>query len=236
MAKRGSTSFSATKVAKSGLITVKALERVLELEKEVSRLRHHVSVLSKRNHKLELQLGEVLEERVREERKEEVAVPERGVADEEEETGVPDPVMVSHIVAFGDEDVLVSGVAGTVVAVSVEDDEEEEVSVALVRLPGGVKKRRLDEDGGSLEVAEDLAVVKAPLGPRGSAEGRGGVASGVPTGPRGHVGPRFGVGPVVGRGRGRGFAGNGGVPFVPGSYPRQGFRPLGRGYLGPPFS
>jgi len=75
MAKRGSTSFSATKVAKSGLITAKALERVLELEKEVSRLRHHVSVLSKRNHKLELRLGEILEGREREERKEEVAVP-----------------------------------------------------------------------------------------------------------------------------------------------------------------
>ena len=229
MAKRGSTSFSATKVAKSGLITAKALERVLELEKEVSRLRHHVSVLSKRNHKLELRLGEVLEGRVREEEKEEVAVPGRGVAEEEEEAGVPDPVRVSHIVAFGDEDVVVSGVAGTVVAVSVEDEEEEEVSVALIRLPGGVKKRRLDEDGGSLEVIEDLAVVKAPLGPRGSAEGGGGMASGVPTGPRGHVGPGFGMGPMMGRGRGRGFAGNGRVPFDPGSYPRQGFRPLGRG-------
>ena len=235
MAKRGSTSFSATKVAKSGLITAKALERVLELEKEVSRLRHHVSVLLKRNHKLELRLGEVLVEGDRRRGKEEVAVPVEGVADEEEEDGVPDPVMVSHIVAFGDEDVVVSGVAGTVVAVSVEDDEEEEVSVALVRLPGGVKKRRLDEDGGSLEVTEDLAVVKAPLGPRGLAEGGGRGASGVPTGPRGHVGPRFGVGPMRGRGRGRGFAGNGGVPFVLGSYPRQGFRPLGRGYLGPPF-
>ena len=40
MAKRGSTSFLAAKVAKSGLITAKALERVLELEKVVSRLRH----------------------------------------------------------------------------------------------------------------------------------------------------------------------------------------------------
>jgi len=50
MAKRGSTSFSATKVAKSGLVLAEALGRVLELEKEVSRLRHHISVLSKRNH------------------------------------------------------------------------------------------------------------------------------------------------------------------------------------------
>jgi len=62
MAKQGSTSFSVTKVAKLGWIKAKARERVLELEKEVSRLWHHVSVLSKRNHKLELQLGEGLVE------------------------------------------------------------------------------------------------------------------------------------------------------------------------------
>ena len=157
------------------------------------------------------------------------------MADGEEEAGVPDPVMVSHIVAFGDEDVVLSGVAGAVVAVSVEGDEEEEGSVALVRLPGGVKKSRLDEDGGSLEVTEDLAVVQAPLGPRGSRERGGRVASGVLTGPRGHVGPGFGVGPIVGRGRGRGYTGNSRGFFDPGSYPRQGFRPLGRGYLGPSF-
>jgi len=88
MTKRDSTSFSATRVAKSELITVWALERVLELEKEVSRLRHHVSVLLKRNHKLELRLGEVLKERERVEEKEEVAVPGRGVADEEEKAGI----------------------------------------------------------------------------------------------------------------------------------------------------
>jgi len=227
MAKRGSTSFSATKVAKAGLITAKALERVLELEKEVSRLRHHVSVLSKRSHRLELRLGEVLERGA--ERKEEVAESEGDVAGGEAEAGVPDPVMVSHIVAVGDEDVVVSGVAGGIVALSVVDDEEGEATVALVRLPGGVKKRRLDVDGGSLEVVEDLAVVKAPLGPRGSVERGGRVANFVPTGPRGQLGGGFGVGRMVGVGRGRGFTGGGGAPFDPGSYPRQGFRPLGRG-------
>jgi len=76
----------------------------------------------------------------------------------------------------------------------------------LVRLPGGIKKRRVDGDGGSLEVTEDLAVVKALLGPRGSVERDGRVASGVPNGPRGPVGPRFGVGPMIGRGRERGVA------------------------------
>ena len=52
MAKRGGTSFSATKVAKARLAAWAALQRILDLEKEVSRLRHHVSVLSKRNHGL----------------------------------------------------------------------------------------------------------------------------------------------------------------------------------------
>ena len=31
--------------------------------------------------------------------------------------------------------------------------------MVLVRLPGGVKKRRLDMEGGSLEVVGDLVVV-----------------------------------------------------------------------------
>jgi len=166
---------------------------------------------------------EVLGEREVVKEEEKMAVPGRGVAGEEEEAGVPDPMMVSHIVAVGDEDVVVEGVAGSVVAVSVEEVEVEESSVALVRLPS-VKKRRLDQEGGSLEVVGDLAVVKAPLGPRGRGEGSGRVASGVPTGSKGHVGPGFGMG--LSRGSGRGF---------PGSFPRQGFRPLGWGYLGPPF-
>jgi len=166
MAKRGSTSFSAAKVAKEGLITAKALEHVLELESEVLRLRHHMSVLSKRNHKLGLQLGEKMEEKERGEGREEVAVPERGMAEEKEEAGVLDPVVVCRIVAVGDENVVVAGIAGAVVAMSVEDEEEEDRPwVALVRLLGGVKKGRLDKEGGSLEVTEDLAVVKAPLGP-----------------------------------------------------------------------
>jgi len=60
--------------------------------------------------------------------------------------------------------------------------------------------RRLDEEGGSLKVNENLAVVKAPLGPRGSVEREGKVASEVPTRSRGHVGPTFGMGPSRGEG------------------------------------
>ena len=53
MVKRGSTTFSATKVAKAGLVASAALQKIMDLEKEVSKLRHHVSVLSKRNHMLQ---------------------------------------------------------------------------------------------------------------------------------------------------------------------------------------
>jgi len=41
------TSFTATQVANNGMAMGAAFMRFLELEKEVSRLRHHVSVLSK---------------------------------------------------------------------------------------------------------------------------------------------------------------------------------------------
>jgi len=56
MVKRGSTTFSATKVAKADLAATAALVRIFELEMEVSKLRHHVSVLSKRNHGMQKEL------------------------------------------------------------------------------------------------------------------------------------------------------------------------------------
>ena len=52
MVKRDPTTFSATKVAKAGLVASAPLQKIMELEKEVSELRYHVSVLSKRNHAL----------------------------------------------------------------------------------------------------------------------------------------------------------------------------------------
>ncbi|PUU79177.1 hypothetical protein B9Z19DRAFT_1125547 [Tuber borchii] len=50
MVKRGSSSFSASSVARSGVVLSKAVEKTFSLEGEVSRLRHHVSVLSRRLH------------------------------------------------------------------------------------------------------------------------------------------------------------------------------------------
>jgi len=166
MIRWGSRSFSATGVAGSGLVTAGALGRALELENKVLRLRHHVSVLSKWCDKQELRIGELLVGGDRREEEEEVAVVEESVADVEKEAGVPDPMMVSRIMAVGDEDVVVSGVTGGVVAVSVEEVRSEEVEVALVRLQVGAKERRLNGDSG-MEAVGDLAVVRALLGPRG---------------------------------------------------------------------
>ena len=53
MVKQGSTTFSATKVAKAGLVASSALQKMMDLEKEVLRLWHHSSVLLKRNHRLQ---------------------------------------------------------------------------------------------------------------------------------------------------------------------------------------
>ena len=74
MVKRESTTFSATKVAKAGLVALAVLQKIMDLEKEVSKLRHHVSVLSKRNHMLQK------EKKRKEEKAErsEVASPGRG--------------------------------------------------------------------------------------------------------------------------------------------------------------
>ncbi|PUU72418.1 hypothetical protein B9Z19DRAFT_1137665 [Tuber borchii] len=53
MVKRGSSTFSAFSVARSGVVLSKSVEKCLALEAEVSRLRHHVSVLSRRLHHCE---------------------------------------------------------------------------------------------------------------------------------------------------------------------------------------
>jgi len=64
MVKRGSTTFSASKVAKAGLTATAALHKILDFEKDVSKLRHHVSVLSKKNHGLQKQVDRLKKEEV----------------------------------------------------------------------------------------------------------------------------------------------------------------------------
>ena len=74
MVKQSSVKFSAATVAKGSVVVSKAVEKNFALESEISRLQHHVSVLSKRLHtvtlernyfeslSLELQAREVTEE------------------------------------------------------------------------------------------------------------------------------------------------------------------------------
>ena len=50
MVKTSNTKFSAASVAKGSVVLSKVIEKTFALKAEVSRLRHHVSVLSKRLH------------------------------------------------------------------------------------------------------------------------------------------------------------------------------------------
>ena len=52
MPQQKSTSFSAAKVANFGVVMAEMVGKMSEMDKEIKRLRHHVSVLSKRNHQL----------------------------------------------------------------------------------------------------------------------------------------------------------------------------------------
>jgi len=188
MVKRGTTTFSATKVAKAGLVASAALQKIMDLEKEVSKLRHHVSVLLKRNHLLqkEAEKGKKEVEVV----VSEVASP--GRVEEPEPRLVAEPLgrMSGVIVAEGEEDVWVAPVAKQRVAESRVALEMDEPEVALVVLPKS-KRRRLTvgDDGGEsgdnsevmtvVPVEVDREVMVAPVGLRGY----GGRAM-VSTGPR----------------------------------------------------
>jgi len=195
MVKRGSTTFSATKVAKAGLAASAALTRILELEKEVGKLRHHVSVLSKRIHVMGKEA-----ERKSENDGAEVASPVRVQEPEPRVVAEPEVRMGGTIVAEGEEDVWVAPVAKPAVAearVALEVDEPE---VALVRLPKGKRRRavgdeavREEEGSEEEEVVEGIIVATSiPRKPRGMV-----VVAGAPVGPRsgnfgrGVVNPNF---------------------------------------------
>jgi len=55
MVKRGSSTFSAASVAKGSVVLSRAIEKNFALEAEVSRLRHHVSILSRRLHSITIE-------------------------------------------------------------------------------------------------------------------------------------------------------------------------------------
>ena len=192
MVKQGSTTFSVTKVAKACFVALVASQKIMDLEKEVSKLRLNVSFLSKRNHMLQ-------KEEEKGKKEVEVAVSEVASPGRVEE---PEPHMVAEplerisgvIVVEDEEDVWVAPVAKQAVAESrvawiiEEEGEPSEVS----RLMSANKRRRLDEGGdeseekGEMVVERSVEVVPtgsrggAPLGPR--VMGRRGGVPGVPEG------------------------------------------------------
>ena len=185
MVKRGSTTFSATKVAKGGLTATAALQKILDLEKDVSKLRHHVSVLSKRNHGLQKEVDRLKKEEVAV--VSEVASPERVeepeplVVAEPEETVEEVKVAAAFVASAGVAGVRLARVATPEVAgvrlarvatpevaepdVAEEDDEDDCRSVVTVT----GKRRRLDDEGEGEGVEEVGTSVVVPTGPRGGA-------------------------------------------------------------------
>ena len=151
MTQQKSTRFSAAKVANFGVVMAEMVMKMGEMEKEIKRLRHHVSVLSKRNHRLV------------EDGKSRAAPPiASGVSlsVEKEE--------LERVRVEGRSEVRVEKVVG-VVAESVASFGEAEVAEPMVRLPvavmeeGGKKRKvEIEEERGEVESGELIA----PLGPR----------------------------------------------------------------------
>jgi len=196
MVKRGPTTFSATKVAKVGLVASAALQKIMDLEKEVSKLRHHVSVLSKRNHLLQKEADSRKKEE--QEVSSEMASPDRVEEPEPQVVAEPLERMSGEIVVEGEEDVWVTPVAKLAVAKSRVALEVDEPEVALVRLPKGKKRRLTVGSNGSgdeedtevmtvIPVVEEGDMMVVPLGPRSDEVGR---RAEMPFGPRLRDGPR----------------------------------------------
>jgi len=182
MVKRGTSTFSATQVAKPGLAALAALTRILELEKEVSRLRHHVSVLSKRNHGLQQEV-----DKRREDDGAEMASPVRDQEPEPQVVAEPEVRMSGTIVTGEEEDVWVVPVAKPVVAESRVALVVDMPEVALVRLQKGKRRRTCEVEGSEAkeseaEVVKERIIVATsiPRVPRGMV-----VVAGAPVGLRG---------------------------------------------------
>jgi len=164
MVKRGSTTFSATKVAKAGLTATAVLQKIMDLEKDVSKLRHHVSVLSKRNHGLQKEVERLKKEEVAE--SSEVASPDRVEEPEPQVVAEPEEeIVVIEAVAS------VAKPGGAQPRVALEVDEVGEPSAVGVVVSEG-KRRRVDDS--SEEGEGNVVVPFVPLGP----------AAMVPMGPR----------------------------------------------------
>ena len=246
MVKKISSSLAASNATSS-----KALDKILALEAEVSRLRHHVSVLSKRLHKLDpprrkssradTSPSPGIEEDILRSVGGGKAVEKEGVAEEkpqkaEEEGGGAVAVVVA-------EDVAMATFEAGAVAVEfrgkrrrLEDEErlvEEDVVVGGKIVPLGVLEPRRGEVD---EVGSSTVVPQAPRAIQELREGE--VVRRAPAGPRGRGGTGVGMGPSRGRGlhgygtRSGGGSVPGGVPYPFGYGSTGGFyaRERGRGW------
>ena len=169
MSQQKSTSFSAAKVANFGVVMVEMIKERLRMEREIRRLRHHVSVLSNRNHRL-VEDGKsravapiasatslcVCRRDEAVARGEEVAMSEAEVAEKVATVEAEDVAgVMARSVAESEAEV-----AKKVEAIEAEDEAgvvvrsvgevEEKVALPKVRLPKservGEKKRRLESD------------------------------------------------------------------------------------------
>jgi len=161
----------------------------------VSKLRHHVSVLSKWNHVLK---KEAEERSCGDSTK--VASPMRVQEPEPQVVVEPEVQMSGTIVAEEDEDVWVAPVAKPVVAGSRVALGVDVPEVALVRLPTGKRRRTCEGEGSEAEESEVeveevgiivatsilrapvsmVVVARAPVGPRRKLSGRGMVNTSFP--------------------------------------------------------
>ena len=187
MPQKKSTSFSAARVANFGVVMAEMVEERLRMEKEIKRLRHHISVLSKRNHQLmkegksravsfiasDTSLRDYEEEEDDEDEDEEYLKGKVRVT----VVGTEEQLMeVAHEVSFLGrameekwlEKEEVVEVGGRIVAESVASFEEAEVAKPVVKLPRYEKvegkKRKLGSE-------EEEEVLIAPLGPRAECGG-----------------------------------------------------------------
>jgi len=122
MVKRGSSSFSAFSVAKGSIVLSKAIEKQFALEAEISRLRYHVSVLSKRLHSVTLEkqtLADIVDTTMRREEEEKP----RGGEEVAGEEGVEE---VAPSVAEGD--------ATASVAEEKEDGDRENATTSVAEV------------------------------------------------------------------------------------------------------
>jgi len=143
MVKRGSSTFSAASVAKGSVVLSRAIEKNFALEAEVSRLRHHISVLSRRLHFVTLERDGLVD----------MVAPTMFVEEEWGETPLADEEVAGEEVR-GEAALSVAG-SGCLSVAMVE--VAEEVAVEEVAEDVAVEKAALSVAGVGVEERHDVA-------------------------------------------------------------------------------